>query len=108
MLACSSLPPLKLLLDLRCDLRQRVSLRCREIGFFILAEDLQQVDRLFGGVEVVDHPHTPAFASATPGEPNLANATGTDQEIARRGANATKFISASRSLSVKNFPARAA
>jgi hypothetical protein len=41
------LPPLKLLLDLRRDFGQRVSLRRRKVGLLILAEDFKQVDRLF-------------------------------------------------------------
>jgi len=40
------------LFDLRHNFGQRVSFCRREVGFFVLAEDLKQVDRLFGIVKV--------------------------------------------------------
>jgi hypothetical protein len=76
---------LKLLFDLRHNLGERISLRQRQVGLFVLAEDLEQLNRPFGAVIVIDHSHTTAFASAGPGKSDLADASRARENIAPQG-----------------------
>jgi hypothetical protein len=82
MLVCSYFCPLHLALDLRHNCGEGISLRRRQVGLFVFAEYLKQVNRLFGAVIVVDYPHTTAFSSAAPGKSKFANTSRACKNIA--------------------------
>ena len=70
------------MLDLRCNLGKRVSLRRRKVGLFVFGENLKQEDRRLSAVIVVDRSYTTTLASSALSKSNLPDPSRTCQNLA--------------------------